>query len=706
MKKNATISMVLVLCISVATLLIFSALEGEEAMGSIDKDTVFLYAGSPLMLSGDKVSFLDPDDFGAAVYMVGKKAYIPPAASKEIFGKEYTYDENEKSFIKVNGRVLIALSELAGKVFDAHLNYKGDVIAISKEAKTISKEQIARVEAKIGGATKAKSEAQLKKIMKEPLLYGIKGMLRDGIQGVMPTFFNGGDMATADMEAGGDSSVNYSETNVQVAGIDEADIIKTDGRYIYYCGDASVKIFKAESRGLSLISEITGYVAKNIREMFLDGDRLVLLGNRYEIYGEYRNFAFADVYDVSDPASPRLKKSHEMEGVYAHSRKKGEHVYLVTNTGGWYIGQPRPYFYDSPLSEDNKHRPMEIDDIMVMPEPVPQGYIVVSAINIEDDSTTEMEAITAYGQEMYMNAEALYITSSINDETVIHKFVIDGMKIGYGGSEKVKGHLLNQFSMDEYEGNLRIATTEWEKGNNLFILDSSLNEIGAVTGFAPGERIYSVRFMGDKGYVVTFRNMDPLFVFDLSDPQNPRITGELKIPGFSDYLHPVAENIILGIGKETNELIERYPDGTEEIVGYREGGLKVSLFDVSDMGKPKEITNLVIGKAGSNSEANYNHKAVMLDPARQQVGFYAQITRDKDWTNIENGALIVSYENNKLDLKALLKVKEGEDPYYFYNGFYNNRVIFIGDILYVFAGDTIGAYDYNSFEQISELKIM
>ena len=146
--------------------------------------------------------------------------------------------------------------------------------------------------------------------------------------------------------------------------------------------------------------------------------------------------------------------------------------------------------------------------------------MVLSAINIRDNSKTEVEAIQPTVPPSIWNN--FTPSGGYDGTTFFTKFRIDGMNIGYAGSGRVKGHLLNQFSMDEYEGNLRVATTVWEEGNNLFVLDGSLNVIGSVTGLAKGETIYSVRFMGDKGYIVTFRTMDPLFVFDLSDPRAPR----------------------------------------------------------------------------------------------------------------------------------------------------------------------------------------
>jgi uncharacterized secreted protein with C-terminal beta-propeller domain len=183
------------------------------------------------------------------------------------------------------------------------------------------------------------------------------------------------------------------------------------------------------------------------------------------------------------------------------------------------------------------------------------------------------------------------------------------MKVGYAGSGDVPGYLLNQFSMDEYQGNLRVATTVWEKNSNsLFILDPSMNITGSVENLAKGETIYSVRFIKDNGYVVTYRTMDPLFVFDLSDPKKPVLTGELEVPGFSSYLHPIGDDMLLGIGADTYDIYRKDSSGKDVVIGTRQGGIKFSLFDISDKGKPKEISKYVVGDSGTWSEALNNHK--------------------------------------------------------------------------------------------------
>ncbi len=777
---RSTLMLVIVLISALVVTSCAQAVSAEQQYHGVDlknyKDkTVFMHVGSPLILSGEDIAFLDSKNFDVAAAIHKKRTLVPLRAVAEYFGATVSYDEKnrealisfgEQQFVFpigkaeysamkkngketvamdtealiLNGRTMVPIRVIAEQLLKKNVDYKDGVIMISGEAAELSKQAglVDAVKSKIGTATKAQSKEQLSRLMRnnearyagdtaenEKAAASGRGSSFDTTVQVVTEEAVPAENRGAVADSG---NTKHSSTNTQVEGIDEADIIKTDGKYLYYAGSNAVRIIKVDGPKLTEVYTIKVPDEKYIQEIYVDNDRLVLLGNRneyskngYSVKGEpdtpmtdtaqgiaqdtrmiypgyHKTFAFADIYNIENPGKPSLLKSHEMEGYYLSSRKSGSNLYLITNTN-CYGGIILPLMRDTVRGEEAV--PIALSDIMVMPKPTEPGYIILSAIDITDDSKTEVEAVTAFGATVYMSESALYLAAeNYNGTTSITKFEIDGMNIGYAGSGSVKGSLLNQFSMDEFDGNLRVATTIWEDGNNLFILDDSLNVIGSVTDLAKGERIYSVRFMGDKGYIVTFRNMDPLFVFDLSDPQNPKVTGELKIPGFSNYLHPVGEDLILGIGMETRELFERNADGRETPVGFRQGGLKISLFDVSDMGKPKEITNLIIGENGSYSEALYNHKAVMVDPDSQQIAFDAYIVKDKNWTS-EQGALVVSYKGRSVTQKGLLKYEEPE----VYGKYipYGRRTVYINDILYYIQDGIINAFDYNSYEKVGSL---
>jgi len=777
-KKTFLYGVLILIFLLAGTILALAAGEGKPFGETIGNETprgaagdarvTYLYTGSPLILYDGEIKMLDPENPDLCATVVNKSTLVPMKAISEHFGAEVDYDSGEKTAVVkydgkeylfpigskkyivkdslgkkeygmsaqsliLDGRTMVPLRAICENVLGRKVSYHDRIIAVADhEVDLLTNEELTdMVRGKIGEAVKAQSMAELKKAMtanREAEIFMFKSA---GRAGGMTGGFDGAAADSAAPAAAADQGLvpvakqksasdngSYSTTNIQVEGVDEADIVKTDGEYIYIAGNNAVRIIRANDGKLSDAAVIRLATDKNVNEIYVDGDRLVLLGTRSEyvrfsldgavekrigIMPPPRSYSFVDVYDISDPQRPVYLKGHEMEGNYLSSRKNGNIVYLVTNSypsGGNIL----PMMRDTVVS--NKEFSMKLDDVMIMPRRPSPGYLVISAVNVKTEEKTETEAITAYGATMYMNDSSLYLAfNDRGDATSIIKFALEGMKVGYAGSGEVPGYLLNQFSMDEYLGYLRVAVTEWDNksgsSNSLYILDSSLNIVGSVKDLAAGETIYSVRFMGDKGYVVTFRTIDPLFVFDLSDPENPVLTGELKVPGFSNYLHPVGENLLLGIGLDTYEIYKKDSSGKDVVVGTRQGGIKFSLFDVSDMGKPREISTYVVGDEGSGSEALYNHKAIMVDPINENVAFDAYINHDDRQKGFRQGAVIVNYGGRKLTLRGILDF----EPTGLYGNYIPNarRVLYIGDELYYVQDARISSYDYKSLKQIDTL---
>ena len=275
--------------------------------------------------------------------------------------------------------------------------------------------------------------------------------------------------------------------------------------------------------------------------------------------------------------------------------------------------------------------------------------------------------------------------------------------MGFAAEGRINGTLLNQFSMDEHNGFFRVATTSYdpktyEQVNNLYILDSLLNVTGKVEGLAPGEQIYAVRFTGDTGYVVTFETMDPLFVLDLSDPANPRVTGELKIPGFSNYLHPIDEGTVLGIGRDTQEIFTRDSTGRETVIGVQTGGIKLSLFDVSDPAAPVEKAVLTFGTDSSAyADVLSDHRALMVDQNNSIVGFTLQ---EGYGSGDFDGAVLVQVSRDTLSVYG--KLEAAPEDYSYYAA---DRLCYIGSTLYYLQNSGIRAYDYQSLKQLAEIRL-
>lgn len=729
------------------------------AVEHADAKTLYLHVGSPIALTQGKTVSVDGQNPDLVPLIYKDRTMVPLRFISEFFGAEVQYEAETKTGVvkvkgktaqfpvgqsyylldgkkipldtetlNVSGRIFLPLRAISEGVMGLQVAYQNKVIAIGDQA-TLDKEQTQTVKDRIGAYVKVSSLTELKGYLaqsRDNYRYG-SGTSVDAAPAPAesPSKESG---ATANESAAQDSAGNgeeHSTTNTQVEGVDEADIIKTDGRYIYLLSGEVVHIVKAGGT-MALAAKVTleeGYP----QEMYVDGNRLVIIGSRYtgDVYPAARedkavgdaakimpNFGksltFANVYDISDMSSIQLLRSFEVEGSLTTSRKQGDYLYLLSNLSiwNWGDGEVRPM-----MGENGKLAPMPVDDIMVMPGRPAEAYLTLTAINVADASeAVSSETIAGSGYTTYMSNSAMYIALNswyYNEDSKldIARFSVADGSIGYTGSGQVKGWLNNQFSMDEYNGSLRIATTYWnekssQNENNLYVLDNGMQISGAILGFAPNERIYSARFIGDRGYVVTFRQTDPLFVFDLSDPANPRITGELKVPGFSSYLHPISDTVILGVGSDVKDVYVKDKNGNEVVISQQTGGIKLSLFDVSDMGKPREIDSLVIGDRGY-TELQYNHKAAMFKENQSLLAFPATLSSYDDKENWE-GALAVSYSGNHLTELSRITAAQAEEGYY---GGFGQRLVYIGDTVYYAQGHIIRSFDSHSFRETGSLAL-
>jgi uncharacterized secreted protein with C-terminal beta-propeller domain len=662
------------------------------------------------------------------VKVKGKTAQFPVGQSYYLLdGKKVSLDTET---LNVSGRIFLPLRAISEEVMGLKVAYENKVIAIGEQA-TLDKDQIQIVKDRIGTYVKVSSLTELRSYLaqsRENYRY-LTSKSAQGEAVPAPTESPSlGGTASESESANQDSAGvgDHSTTNTQVAGVDEADIIKTDGRYIYMLSGEVIHIVKAGGT-MEVAARVTLEEGYYPQEMYVDGDRLVIIGSRHsgDAYPAAReeepvsniarilpyfgkSLTFAKVYDISDMSSVELLRSFEVEGSLTTSRKQGDYLYLLSNLTiwNWGDGEIRPL-----MGENGKLAPMPVDDIMVMPGRPAEAYLTLTALNVLDASeVASSETIAGSGYTAYMSNSAMYIALNswnydADAKLDIARFTIQDGSIGYTGSGQVKGWLNDQFSMDVHEGYLRVATTFWNEKqsrneNNLYVLDDGMQVSGAILGFAPDERIYSARFMGDRGYVVTFRQVDPLFVFDLSDPQNPRITGELKVPGFSSYLHPVSESVILGVGSDVKDVYVRDKNGKEVVISQQTGGIKLSLFDVSDMGKPREIDSLVIGDRGY-TELQYNHKAAMFKENQSLVAFPANLS-SYDYKENWEGALVVSYGGNRLTELSRIAASQTEEGYY---GGFGQRLVYIGDTLYYAQGHIIRSFDSHSFRETGSLAL-
>jgi uncharacterized secreted protein with C-terminal beta-propeller domain len=609
--------------------------------------------------------------------------------------------------------------------------------------------------------------------------------------------------------------------------VDEADIIKTDGQYIYAVSGNNLFLVEAlpaeEARILAKIE-----FNNQPQDIYVEGDRLAVFGRddkirESDIYERFRrrnNFTFFKVFDISDRKNPRQVRDFDFEGNYSNSRMIGDYVYFVTDTHNYYYLAEEPVLPriikdGEVLSFDcEKNTKCLKPEIYYFGIPYDRyNFTTITSINLRnenEDIKTETYLLSG-NQNMYVSQENMYITytkyiseyelemevlkkivyprlpstdqekiakieavenyilnipekrqkinaiieryghtltdnerealekeleEAINrkyddiakelEKTVIHKIAINKGELEYQTNGEVTGHVLNQFSMDEHNGYFRIATTKnrvWsrhgensESFNNLYILDKNLKQVGEVEELAEGERIYSVRFMQNRAYMVTFKQMDPLFVIDLKDPTNPTVLGELKIPGYSDYLHPYNDNLLIGLGRDTS---------ANEWGGVTQKGVKLSLFDVSDVADPKEVDTYIIGDSSANSAALHDHKAFLfsrdknllaipvtmrgsniIEPMSDEI-----IAGKPAYSENFHGAAVFTVTPDGFELKGRIEHSDGtEGSSWFWSGYryYDTtvkRCLYINDTLFTFSNKYLKMNLLDNLSEINTLKL-
>lgn len=490
---------------------------------------------------------------------------------------------------------------------------------------------------------------------------------------------------------------SYSDTNIRQEGVGEGDIVKTDGRYLYtLSGDGEITIVDTEGgmKEAGVISE-----DGQILEFYVADGRLMLLTDAVDdraldeeetggdvAYPEIDYYSVSSgtalvTYDISDKGQPRKVGKVTQSGTYQSSRMVDDYLYVFTSfSPNMLAGQEQREDYipragGSLIGEGSIYLP-ETES--------PSQYLVMTSTDIKTpDQIADSKALFAGYGELYVSNENIYwyeITSwdaglRLEKGTVIHKISYGEGKLEAVGKGTVPGTIDDSFSIDEYEGNLRVVTTD-RNGNGLYILDPDLKEIGRINNLAKEEQVYSARLMGDTGYFVTFRNTDPLFSVDLSDPENPEILGELKIPGFSEYLHPYGEGLLLGIGMDA-----------DEETGVT-GGVKLSMFNISDPSDVKEEYTLVLENVYS-ADVFYDYKAVLIDPERNVIGFSA-------YKGAQEKYFVFSYDPEQ-GFTCLMEEQINGD------GQRVSRGLYIENVLYVVKGNIIEAYEMDDYKKIDDI---
>jgi len=551
--------------------------------------------------------------------------------------------------------------------------------------------------------------------------------------------------ATGGMDSGmqkeaASGSPDYSRTNVQVEGIDEADIVKTDGEYVYSASYDSIAIIRAyPPSAMALVAEIgidelkeeandtlkhpdASYIDMSIAGLYVLPGELVVIANvyfwsNYYYGGEYATFA-ADsavsmgarssqqtlilIYDITVIEIPTILKSFSISGYSVTSRMLGGVIYSVSQQ---YVWKDELGDYEMPEKSDGGDvTAVPLSEIHYDPDTEDAGYYLnILAVDTGDFKSKSKSIVAGWASTIYMSPGSLYLTivkypfsevivfsgaaarqasEDNRPTTTIYRVDVDELSMRVSAKGDVKGLLLNQFSMDEKDGYLRLASYsgDWQdRRNAVYVLNSNLTTIGSIQDIAVNETIQSSRFVGDTLYMVTFRQVDPLFVIDLSVPEAPVILGELTVPGFSTYLHPVDDDHILGIGSEGSST-------------------KISLFDVSDPTQPKEDSKYLIGNY-SYSAASWEHKAVLFDAEKELLVIPVSSYDYESWNTASGFFVFEISVDSGISLRGT--ISHNGTSYYWYG---NDRALYIGDYLYTVSGSTVKVNLISDLSEVGELR--
>ncbi len=547
---------------------------------------------------------------------------------------------------------------------------------------------------------------------------------------------------------------NYSSTNTQVQGVDEGDIVKTDGKLIIHVGSPVIRIIDVAS--LKVVGKIEHtYTDKDTKfylpsEIFLYKNKLVVMGSISQYNGNVypmmkepmigRPFwigyqdTYAAVYDLTDPANPVLLKNYEMTGGFYSARLTNNELMVLSNQYNimLYSQDGKETINDPSVKETVSGKIVSSIDsksAYVLPGKSGDSFVNILKVDLATFATPKLSSYLGSIQTIFADKENLLIAQYrfvlLNQATGEGKTVTDLLRFDINSLElqadaSISGYLLNQFSLDVYNDTVRVAATNWAKdgkvSNSVHVFNMAMEPQSSILNLAAGETIRAVRFIGEKGYVVTFENVDPLFVIDLSNPKAIKVTGELKVPGFSTYLHPINKNVLFGIAEDL-EVVPMSDQNGNKWNTVNRFGIKISLFDVSNPTKPIELASKrVVGQNGY-TEASYNHRAVVYDKEREVL--YLPYT-DSDYTTqvcqtypgkegtgnytycsykMESGIKVLSVTPTGVSIVKSIVVATNND----YTNLVN-RVVYVGDKLFAITNSNILVFDRDSFAGLTIIK--
>ena len=541
-----------------------------------------------------------------------------------------------------------------------------------------------------------------------------------------------------------ETSTDYSTTNLQVENVDEADIVKTDGEYVYSLSNDTVYITYARNAAdMAVVSKIEEPQSNMYPE------DLIIQNNKLIVISGNNDKTIVRIYDLTDKSNPNKIKQFELSKKYYTSRFLNGNLYVISS-GLIDEEDNLQYIEDGENVNPDEPNAYKIKDIYS------RYQTIIASYNLNEvDSKIKVQSYLINIENAYISENNMYLIdngySGGSNPTLANLYGIKGVfglkdieiesrtasssiykfnfkddgTVEYQTKTTVKGTTIDQFSLDEKDGNLRVAlyTTD---GSRVVVLDNDLKQIGESRYLAKGETMYSARFMGDGAYLVTYKTVDPLYSIDLSDPTYPKVLGELKIPGYSTYLHPYDENHLIGIGMQTEEKIYRDSSGKVTSTSAVITGMKMALFDVTDVNNPIQISDTIIGDSRTTSAILTNHKALLFSKEKGLLAipvnnytedFEIESSSDdyesmvNSYTNynkkyVSEGYFV--YNINLTDgftLKGTITHEKTKSKYSYYNTSRLLRGLYIDDNLYTVSEDYIKVNRLDDLQEISQLKI-
>ncbi len=550
-----------------------------------------------------------------------------------------------------------------------------------------------------------------------------------------------------DSSARGSTTKDYSKTNIQVEGVDEADIIKTDGDYIYSISENKVIISNVKDPKNIKIESRISVGSSYSEDLILYKDYLVVISSS-NVNSYYQKNTLVNIYNIKNKAKPKLEKEFELYEPYFTTRCIDGKLYIFSKG----TLREKNNKIERKYKEDYKTKEIELKNIKYLKDNTDTIQTLIAEVDLNKIENIKLNSYLMDISNAYISKKNIYLLDEYNygekvkisslftfkgiigffydlgnrqygSNTYIYKFNIDEEKgVVLKNTTQIKGNVVNQYSLDEKDDNLRIAL-ETEDGTRISILDKKLHLIGETDPVAEDEKMYASRFIGDKAYLVTYKNMDPLFVIDLSDPKNPEVLGELEIPGYSTYLHPYDENHLIGIGMDTNEEITRDINGKVTSSWSRITGMKMCLFDVSDVNNPVEVAKTTIGDSRTVSAIISNPKALLFSKEKnllaipvnnynedfavkssEDISVEIDNFRNNRKTQVSEGYFVYNVDLNGFDLKGIITHETKSNKY---NNYRSKllRGVYIDDNLYTVSEDSIKVNKLSDLSEISSINI-